>query len=215
MKSTFNRLPEEKKQRIIDACISEFGSHSYGKSSTDRIIRKAGISKGGLYEYISSKEELFLFIVNYSYNKLFSHLCLESGKRGEKLPSSLVDRMLLYAETAIDFYIKNPIYVSLIANTYKISDRKVERKVETISRKHFSNLFDDCDFSTINTPKSKALDIVSWLIMKTRYDFLSGIENESDFVKIKEDYLENWTYIVRILRYGLSGMTEGVRYDME
>jgi len=215
MKSTFKRLPEEKKQRIINACISEFGSNSYEKSSTDRIIKMAGISKGGLYEYITSKEELFLYIVDYGYEKLHKHLAWEARKEGRELPSALVDRMFLYAENAIEFYIKNPAYVSLIANTHKISERKVEKKVDIISRDHFNRLFEDCDFSTINIPKRKALDIASWLIMKTRYDFLSEIEVESDIEKIKEDYLANWTYVVRILRYGITGMTEGVRYDME
>ncbi|MBI9109381.1 MAG: TetR/AcrR family transcriptional regulator [Spirochaetales bacterium] len=215
MKLTFNRLPEEKKQRIINACINEFGSNSYEKSSTDRIIKKAGISKGGLYEYISSKEELFLYIVNYGYEKLNSHLGWDSWKKDRRLPLALVDRMYLYAENVIDFYITNPAYVSLIVNTHKISERSVEIKVDKISREHFNRLFEDCDFSTINIPKRKALDIASWLIMKTRYDFLSEIEVESDIDKIKEDYLANWTYVVRILRYGITGMTEGVRYDME
>jgi AcrR family transcriptional regulator len=215
MKSTFNRLPVEKKQRIINACISEFGSNSYEKSSTDRIIRKAGISKGGLYEYISSKEELFLFIVNYGYEKLYAHLSWDLRRAHGGLPTALIDRMYLYAESAIDFYINNPAYVSLIANTHKISERSVEKKVDKISLDHFNRLFADCDFSTINIPKRKALDIASWLIMKTRYDFLSEIEVESDIEKIKDDYLANWTYVVRILRYGITGMTEGVRYDME
>ena len=214
MKSTFNRLPEEKKQRIIDACISEFGSHSYEKSSTDRIIRLAKISKGGLYEYIDSKLQLFLYIVDYGYQKLNSHLDWEEGG-GDRLPASLIDRMYLYAERAIDFYIENPEYVSLIANTCKIGDREVERMVDEISRRHFDSLFEDCDFSLINIPKRKALELASWLIMKTRWDFLSGLETETDIKKIKEEYFEGWTYLVRILRYGITGMTEGVRYDME
>ena len=215
MKSTFKRLPEEKKQRIIDACIDEFGSHSYEKSSTDRIIRKAGISKGGLYEYISSKEELFLYIVDYGFLKLDNHLNGVGWDDKSRLPSVLADRMYLYAESAIDFYIGNPVYVSLIANTHKISDRAVEKKVEKISRGHFNRLFEDCDFSSVNMPKRKALEIASWLVMKTRYDFLSGLESESDIEKVKDDYLTGWTYLVRILRYGMTGLTEGVRYDME
>ncbi len=215
MKSTFERLPREKKQRIINACVNEFGSYSYEKSSTDRIIKKAGISKGGLYEYTSSKEELFLYIVKYGYERISAHLAWEARHEGKELPASLIDRMFLYASLAIDFYISNPKYVSLIVNTHKISDRKLEKKVLEIGSTHFSRLFDDCDFSSINIPKRRAMDLVSWFIMKTRYDFISEIETETDIEKIKEDYLNDWTYVVRILRYGITGMTEGVRYDLE
>ncbi len=66
MKQTFNKLPIEKKQRVLNACIREFGEHGYDGSSMDRIIRAAEISKGGIYEYASSKEELFLGTVEYT-----------------------------------------------------------------------------------------------------------------------------------------------------
>ena len=212
MKPTFIRLSEEKKQRIINACISEFGANSYEKSSTDRIIKRAGISKGGLYEYIDSKEDLFLFIVDYGYKRLYDYLAWD---RLERIPARLADRMYLYAESTIDFYIEEPVYVSLIANTHRIGDIEVEKKANELGMNHFNRLFEDCDFTSINIPKRKALDIASWLIMKTRYDFLSAAESEKDILRLREDYLTNWTYVLRILRYGLTGMSEGVRYDME
>ena len=55
MKSAFFNIPESKREIIINACIDEFASHGYEKSSTDRIIKAAGISKGGFTNKLPRK----------------------------------------------------------------------------------------------------------------------------------------------------------------
>ena len=57
MKSTFDNLSEKKKQRVINACIEEFSEHGYELGSMDGIIKRAEISKGGLYQYVSLYSE--------------------------------------------------------------------------------------------------------------------------------------------------------------
>ena len=47
------------RQKIIDAALKEFGQHGYEGASTNQICLSAGISKGLLYHYFKSKENLF------------------------------------------------------------------------------------------------------------------------------------------------------------
>jgi len=61
----FNALPEEKRERIINAAMKEF-LIGYKKASTDNIVRDAGISKGLLFHYFSTKEKLYTYLIDYS-----------------------------------------------------------------------------------------------------------------------------------------------------
>ncbi len=47
-----------KKNRILEAAFKLFTNSSYDKVSIDDIIKKAGVSKGGLFHYFNSKYDL-------------------------------------------------------------------------------------------------------------------------------------------------------------
>lgn len=59
----FLRLSETKQNDITYAALREFSLYGYDLASTNRIVAQAGISKGILFKYFSSKENLFLVLV--------------------------------------------------------------------------------------------------------------------------------------------------------
>lgn len=59
--STFFRLPEEKRQRLIEAAWEEFTQNSFSDVSINQIIRAAGIPRGSFYQYFADKGDLFFF----------------------------------------------------------------------------------------------------------------------------------------------------------
>ena len=61
---TFFNLPDEKRQPVLDAAIGEFTTHPFSQASVNRIVERAGISKGSLYQYFINKEDLFVHLVN-------------------------------------------------------------------------------------------------------------------------------------------------------
>ena len=61
----FLALPEEKQERIVNAAMKEF-LMGYKKASTDNIVREAGISKGLLFHYFGTKENLYNFLIDYA-----------------------------------------------------------------------------------------------------------------------------------------------------
>lgn len=62
-KQTFFNLGEAKKERIIKAAMEEFAAHPYLKTSINRIIEEADISKGSFYQYFSNKKDLYKYII--------------------------------------------------------------------------------------------------------------------------------------------------------
>lgn len=59
---TFFRLPEEKRQRLIEAAWDEFSRVSYTDASINQIIHAAHIPRGSFYQYFEDKGELFWFL---------------------------------------------------------------------------------------------------------------------------------------------------------
>jgi TetR/AcrR family transcriptional regulator len=203
MKKAFENLSSNKKQRVLDACIDEFGENGYEGSSTEGIIRRAGISKGGLYEYTTSKKDIFFFIIEYTYGQLYDYLRRRIKEDVKDLPDDLLQRLRLVSELAIDFYIGHPRFVYLIARTYHFTDDVMDKRVQDIFKENFLDIFGDIDDSGLKFDRLHILDLAMWLLLKTRYDFLLEIKNEKDPVKIKIDYVKNWDFYLSIMKNGI------------
>lgn len=61
--NTFFNLPEEKRQRIVNEAIDEFAAHPYHRASLSRIVERAGIAKGSMYQYFKDKFDLYLYLL--------------------------------------------------------------------------------------------------------------------------------------------------------
>ncbi len=62
--STFFRLPEEKRERLMKEVWKEFTRVSYAEASINRIILGARIPRGSFYQYFEDKNDLFLYLLD-------------------------------------------------------------------------------------------------------------------------------------------------------
>lgn len=51
-------IREKTRQQIIDAAFEQFASEGFSKTSVAAVAKKAGVSKGLIYHYFNSKEEI-------------------------------------------------------------------------------------------------------------------------------------------------------------
>lgn len=68
---TFFRLPEDKRQRLMEAAWDEFTNVRFSDASINKIIRAAGIPRGSFYQYFTDKDDLFSFLVRPLQNHFF------------------------------------------------------------------------------------------------------------------------------------------------
>jgi len=61
---------KEKRKRIIDAAIEVFALDGLSNGKIATIAKKAGIGKGTVYEYFSSKEEIFEAVFHEFFNQM-------------------------------------------------------------------------------------------------------------------------------------------------
>ena len=61
--STFFRLPEEKRARLIEACWDEVSRARFSEVSINRIITAAHIPRGSFYQYFEDKDDLIRYLL--------------------------------------------------------------------------------------------------------------------------------------------------------
>ena len=197
MKTLYFNLKEAKRTRIFDAACQEFADQDYENASLDRIVEAAGISKGGLYEYIESKDDLYLHVVEQVYGRLYGHLASVA------LPGDILDRFRAVSGAAIDFYLEHPRCIAIIVRSGHLSDPDLAGRVGAVFEGHFSHLFDSVTQDGLRFPRQRLIDLMKWLLAKTRTDFLAEQAAGSDQATVRERYLEEWDFLLSVLKSGI------------
>ena len=160
MKQTFAQLPPEKQQTILSAAQAEFGSHDFAAASLDRIVAAAGISKGGLYEYISAKEELYLYCMEQSWTSLYAYIQREIDQSGRDLPADILDRFMAVSRIAIGWYLQNPAMLGLIVRIARLPRDELAEKARTVFVRHFSDVFAGLETEHLAYPGERLVELV-------------------------------------------------------
>jgi AcrR family transcriptional regulator len=66
----FERLAAEKRVRLLEEAAREFAAHGFAGASLNRILERAGMSKGAAYYYVEDKADLFFAVVQYAAAEL-------------------------------------------------------------------------------------------------------------------------------------------------
>ena len=88
---TFRRLPEEKRNRILNAAWDEFTTVPFAGASINQIIRRAGIPRGSFYQYFADKSDLFSCLmddVREQIARIFRDILSET--RGDIFQTALI-----------------------------------------------------------------------------------------------------------------------------
>jgi AcrR family transcriptional regulator len=74
-----DEVKAQRKDTILEAALECFSTKGYYASTVDDIVRYCGLSKGAVYNYFKSKEEIFLSLLEKRSNEFMSKLKEELG----------------------------------------------------------------------------------------------------------------------------------------
>jgi AcrR family transcriptional regulator len=69
----FAKLPEAKRDLMLEAAAKEFAVHGYDGASLNHILEAAGVSKGAAYYYFDDKADLFATVTRHYMAHLMAH----------------------------------------------------------------------------------------------------------------------------------------------
>ncbi len=205
MKNTFFNISDEKQKRLIDACLTEFSINGYTSSSINSIIKTAKISKGGLFKYIESKEDLYLFVIR----KIMSELILYQSKKMDLSSNCLFDRIESLLNIGFEFYRNNEIQfkVVLIALSDYLSPvhKEVLDMKEKLILEYQSKLLSGIDWSLYSKDKKDVLKITNFMLEGHDSILLKSINRNRSIELVQEEMLMNIKLITQVLKDGLKG----------
>lgn len=190
-KILFDEISQEKRLKIINAALEEFSANGYELCSTNQIVKKAGISKGSLFKYFDTKEELYFFLIDYVVQKM--------SKRPLKLSDNMFERIRKYAEYEFDFYLENPIEYNFLKKAfYNQNSAMTIRTVEKYTDQAEKIFYDLCQTKDFELKKKELADILKWVLKGFNEEFIHSHKTESK--KLKEIYLKELDRYLIILK---------------
>ncbi len=70
-KETFFNLPDDKRNKIINAARDEFTEHQFNKARVSNIIKNACIPRGSFYQYFEDLEDLFFYLIEELFDTIY------------------------------------------------------------------------------------------------------------------------------------------------
>ena len=128
-KSTFSHIPPEKQERVLRTAALLFAERGFNQADMAELATRAGVSKGSLYTYFESKEDLYLYVcregMSRARQEIYSQFC-EEWDLAYKL-EYIMRRGMAFAQD-------NPEYVALYINLASAGmdqfSRQLSRDVE-------------------------------------------------------------------------------------
>lgn len=97
---------QQTRRRIKDSALMEFAQRGYEGSSVNNICAAQGVSKGIIYHYFDSKDELYLSCVEECFQLLTEHLRTRVPAPEGPVQKQLED----YFACRMDFFRMHPVY---------------------------------------------------------------------------------------------------------
>jgi AcrR family transcriptional regulator len=87
------RRPDDRTQELLEAALQVFAQHGYRNTRLDDVAEAAGVTKGAIYHYFATKEELLLRVVEHYQTLAFGRA--EDALRDGRLPATTRVRLLV------------------------------------------------------------------------------------------------------------------------
>lgn len=204
MFDSFEKLPEEKKKKIIDACINEFSKGGYNNASTNNIVKEAGIAKGALFKYFRNKKELYLYILDYMTDYYINYMI----KKMKVNNPDLFMRILEWAELKISISVEEPAAYNFFAFAFinvpeELKD-DIEARYNKLYDKGYKLTLEDIDLSKFrdDVDKQKAIELIILSLNGILEKYLKLYKSRGDngYGRIKQSYEEIKEYMTVLRR---------------
>ena len=203
-KHLFKRLSPDKQERIMHACIEEFAKAGYINASTNKMAKAAGISKGSLFKYFSSKRELYVEVIDHILEDFFGYVQSKDHYLEEK---DILERLKLVTKETYSFFRKKTSLFKVLMrvkteggmNVMEHLKERWEPKVAFFYGRFFSGV----DFSKLALSQEEFIRLWNWIDYAIDSEVLSDLGGEFTMDDIEAAYENRLGLIYRVFKDGI------------
>ncbi len=164
MNSKFFDVRKDKQDAIINAALHTFAVKGYKDASTDVIVKEAGISKGLLFHYFTSKQGLYDFICDYSTK----YMILELTRSVKKNQKDLFELMAQISQGRVRVMRNYPYMYTFLQSLRAENDPEAREVmgscIEDMDRT-YRNFYDVLDAKRLVQPDqlARVISVIEWV----------------------------------------------------
>ena len=128
----YEQMRQEKRRKIMDVALELFASEGYHATSVAKIAEKADISKGLLYNYFESKDDLLKEIAQVGFQEIYENMDINhDGVLSEEEFVYFIDRLIESINNNREFWLfysytlMQPHVVEFVENQLRESSQPV------------------------------------------------------------------------------------------
>jgi AcrR family transcriptional regulator len=133
--STWERLPEARRQAVTKAAQDEFAARGFSGGSLNVIAREAGVAKGSLFQYFRDKQDLYAYLSEQASARIRSDMESAIGaldwERG--LFEPLRDLVVAWEE----YFHSHPLELAMTVAVNLEPDRSARMAVRGAANEHY------------------------------------------------------------------------------
>jgi AcrR family transcriptional regulator len=183
-------VSEERRAQIIEAALACFTRQGYANTTIDDIAAESGLSKGAIYWYFKSKDDVF----QAAFTSMFEAVGAESMAAFQACETA-AEKLRLGARTMVNLARDIEGYFALIVEFWAQSENRDEvmgfwaemlKQYQQVIAAIFEGGIQSGEFREVDT------DALAWMIM-TAYDGLAAYDMmipNLDMDKISETFIE-------------------------
>ncbi|QFF97549.1 TetR/AcrR family transcriptional regulator [Psychrobacillus glaciei] len=196
----FENLDVKKQKRIIDAALNEFKEKGFDQASTNQIVKKAGIGKGMLFYYFKTKQDLYLYLIEYCLEMVENEYFEEINSK----EPDLLERMKQIVVVKMDFLSKYPEAINFIA-TIILNDQidaDLKSRIETLYETGYARIYGNIDYTFFKEGMDvqKAFNLIRWSIEGYENELKRRLKGQDLSAMDYDSYVKEFLDYINIMR---------------
>lgn len=127
---------QNNKKAILESAISLFNENGYDNTSIEQIARKAGVGKGTVYSYFSTKKSIIKGFCEFELETIHHQLVAQTNP-----DATILEQMLLIYMTEFRHVTQNPEFGRLYMREALFPSDKEQQSVTEMDENYFDVLF--------------------------------------------------------------------------
>lgn len=140
----FDRLEPSLRERILGTAAEEFSRFGYRVTSMNRVVERAGISKGALFKYFGTKAGLFKRVYTMALDEVRETL---RRVREETHGDPFFSRLERVLTAGLEFTDRRPVYAAIYYRVIYTGDsphgKEILRGIQAESQRFLRSLIED------------------------------------------------------------------------
>ncbi len=162
MKPAFDKLKEDKRNTIINACLEEFAEKGYEKASTNIIVNRAGISKGLLFHYFGSKKNLYLYLLDMTIQHFVDRMLELQAEPKDDIFERIIQSGMIKVQMAYEEPLMYKLIMEAFIDTPSGMEEDINHRYQKLYDQSMPGAFENIDYTKFrdDIDKSKAIEFM-------------------------------------------------------